>query len=55
MKVGDLIRFVAGFPDPWSGTVGLIVGKRGIEILVLRGSTRRWMRHDAGEVINARR
>ena len=49
--VGDLIRFAEGFPDAWSGFIGLVVDKRGIEILVLRDSTRRWMRRDAVEVI----
>lgn len=50
--VGDLIRFAEGFPDAWSGLVGLVVDKRGIEILVLRDSTKRWMRRDSAEVIN---
>jgi hypothetical protein len=55
MKVGDLIRFVEGFPDDWSGVVGLVIDKRGLEILVSRGSTHRWMRQDAAQVINESR
>ena len=55
MKVGDLIRFPSGFPDDWSGVVGLVVGIRSMEILVLCGSTRRWMRRDTAEVINESR
>ena len=57
MKVGDLIRFKGGFPDPWSEKVGLVVDvdTRPLEILVLCGSTRRWMRRDSGEVINESR
>ena len=50
--VGDLIRLAEGFPDSWSGFVGLVVDKRGIEILVLSDSTKRWMRRDAAEVIS---
>ena len=55
MKVGDLVRFLAGYPDEWSGTVGLVVGVRGMEILVSRASGQRWMRPDAAEVISASR
>jgi hypothetical protein len=57
MKVGDLICFKGGFPDPWSGKVGLVVDidTRNLEILVLRGSIRRWMRRDSGKVINESR
>ena len=51
--VGDLVR--GARLGGSFGCVGLVVDKRGIEILVLRESTKRWMRRDTVRVINESR